>query len=130
MGTACGTRLARTRPAGGQGARGLPPGLLLGQAGRDEGGPPGAGVPWADPDARHLAALLAAAALLIVIALLVVASVAAGLTDRDISSLEWALETARATQPDLDQLSSDLAGGIEITKAIAEVKQAILQRAF
>ncbi|CAM3910815.1 FUSC family protein [Tsukamurella ocularis] len=46
----------------------------------------------------------------------VVASVAAGLTDRDISSLEWALETARATQPDLDQLSSDLAGGIEITK--------------
>ena len=60
----------------------------------------------------------------------VTASVAAGLTDRDISSLEWALETARATQPDLDQLSSDLAGGIEITKAIAEVKQAILQRAF
>ncbi|MBS4104127.1 FUSC family protein [Tsukamurella paurometabola] len=46
----------------------------------------------------------------------VTASVAAGLTDRDISSLEWALETARATQPDLDQLSSDLAGGIEITK--------------
>ena len=26
----------------------------------DEGGPPGAGVPWADPDARHLAALLGA----------------------------------------------------------------------
>ena len=26
----------------------------------DEGGPPGAGVPWADPDARHLAALLEA----------------------------------------------------------------------
>ncbi|AKT49697.1 hypothetical protein ADJ70_13345 [Olsenella sp. oral taxon 807] len=32
--------------------RGLP------RLGRDEGGPPGAGVPWADPDARHLAALL------------------------------------------------------------------------
>lgn len=46
----------------------------------------------------------------------VVASVAAGLTDRDISSLEWALETARATQPDLDQLSSDLAGGREIAR--------------
>ncbi|WP_082789257.1 FUSC family protein [Tsukamurella pseudospumae] len=46
----------------------------------------------------------------------VVASIAAGLTDRDISSLEWALETARATQPDLDQLSADLAGGLEITK--------------
>ena len=28
----------------------------------DEGGPPGAGVPWADPDARHLAALLGAQA--------------------------------------------------------------------
>jgi len=26
----------------------------------DEGGPPGAGVPWADPDAKHLAALLGA----------------------------------------------------------------------
>jgi len=46
----------------------------------------------------------------------VVASIAAGLTDRDISSLEWALETARATQPDLDQLTSDLAGGLEIAK--------------
>ncbi|WP_231857531.1 FUSC family protein [Tsukamurella pulmonis] len=46
----------------------------------------------------------------------VVASVAAGLTDRDISSLEWALETARATQPDLDQLASDLAGGVEIAR--------------
>ncbi|MCS3787696.1 uncharacterized membrane protein YgaE (UPF0421/DUF939 family) [Tsukamurella ocularis] len=46
----------------------------------------------------------------------VVASIAAGLTDRDISSLEWALETARATQPDLDQLTNDLAGGLEIAK--------------
>ena len=46
----------------------------------------------------------------------VVASVAAGLTDRDISSLEWDLETARATQPDLDQLASDLAGGVEIAR--------------
>ena len=26
----------------------------------DEGGPPGAGVPWADPDAKHLAALFEA----------------------------------------------------------------------
>ena len=34
--------------------RGLP------RLGRDGGGPPGAGVPWADPDARHLAALLGA----------------------------------------------------------------------
>ena len=34
--------------------RGLP------RPGRDEGGPPGAGVPWADPDARHPAALLGA----------------------------------------------------------------------
>lgn len=46
----------------------------------------------------------------------VVASVAAGLTDGDRSNLDWALETARATQPDLDQLSADLAGGIEIAK--------------
>ena len=36
--------------------RGLP------RPGRDEGGPPGAGVPWADPDARHLAAPLGAQA--------------------------------------------------------------------
>ncbi len=46
----------------------------------------------------------------------VVASVAAGLTDHDRASLEWALETARATQPDLDQLSADLAGGQEIAR--------------
>lgn len=46
----------------------------------------------------------------------VVASVAAGLTDRDIASLEWALATARASQPDLDQLTTDLAGGIEISR--------------
>ncbi|CAM4000195.1 MULTISPECIES: FUSC family protein [Tsukamurella] len=46
----------------------------------------------------------------------VVASIAAGLTDGDRSSLDWALETARSTQPDLDQLTADLAGGIEIAK--------------
>ncbi|WP_461167632.1 FUSC family protein [Tsukamurella serpentis] len=46
----------------------------------------------------------------------VVASIAAGLTDGDRSNLDWALETARATQPDLDELGADLAGGIEIAK--------------
>nr|WP_245537832.1 FUSC family protein [Tsukamurella paurometabola] len=46
----------------------------------------------------------------------VVASIAAGLTDGDRASLDWALETARSTQPDLDQLTADLAGGIEIAK--------------
>ncbi|WP_019201098.1 aromatic acid exporter family protein [Tsukamurella sp. 1534] len=46
----------------------------------------------------------------------VAASIAAGLTDGDRSNLDWALETARSTQPDLDQLTSDLAGGMEIAK--------------
>ncbi|MDF0530956.1 FUSC family protein [Tsukamurella sp. 8F] len=46
----------------------------------------------------------------------VVQAVADGLQNNDRSRLDWALESARATQPDLDQLRTDLAGGVEIAK--------------
>lgn len=42
--------------------------------------------------------------------------IAAGLETGDRSKLDSALKTARASQPDLDQLRADLAGGVEIAK--------------
>ncbi|GAA4399301.1 FUSC family protein [Tsukamurella soli] len=46
----------------------------------------------------------------------VVIAVADGLDQRDRGRLESALSTARGTQPDLDKLRSDLAGGVEISR--------------
>lgn len=46
----------------------------------------------------------------------VVRAIGRGLTDGDRVQLDWALETARATQPGLDQFRADLGGGLEIAR--------------
>ena len=55
----------------------------LPRPGRDEGGPPGAGVPWADPDARHLAALFEAQVLVMAMSSVPVRGIAGVMREHD-----------------------------------------------
>ena len=63
--------------------RGLP------RPGRDEGGPPGAGVPWADPDAKHLAALFEAQVLVMAMSSMPVRGIAGPARGHDARA--WAM---------------------------------------